>query len=142
MYKKQKVINNIKEIYLKKKERKDMLKLKKMVVLLVVLLLVWSIAIQVQATNLTLDLTNLTADGNAVDNNGTNTATNSATLNVATNREASVVQPVANSSANDSSAGNNLPQTGVTEDITVMFFIIVCVIAAIYAYKKIRDYTV
>ncbi len=142
MYKKQKVINNIKEIYLKKKERKDMLKLKKMVVLLVVLLLVWSIAIQVQATNLTLDLTNLTADGNAVDNNGTNTATNSATLNVATNREASVVQPVANSSANDSSAGNNLPQTGVTEDITVMFFIIVCVIAAIYAYKKIRDYRV
>lgn len=142
MYKKQKVINNIKEIYLKKKERKDMLKLKKMVVLLVVLLLVWSIAIQVQATNLTLDLTNLPADGNAVDNNGTNTATNSATLNVATNREASVVQPVANSSANDSSAGNNLPQTGVTEDITVMFFIIVCVIAAIYAYKKIRDYRV
>ena len=142
MYKKQKVINNIREIYLKKKERKDMLKLKKMVVLLVVLLLVWSIAIQVQATNLTLDLTNLTADGNAVDNNGTNTATNSATLNVATNREASVVQPVANSSANDSSAGNNLPQTGVTEDITVMFFIIVCVIAAIYAYKKIRDYRV
>ena len=142
MYKKQKVINNIKEIYLKKKERKDMLKLKKMVVLLVVLLLVWSIAIQVQATNLTLDLTNLTADGNVVDNNGTNTATNSATLNVATNREASVVQPVANSSANDSSAGNNLPQTGVTEDITVMFFIIVCVIAAIYAYKKIRDYRV
>lgn len=142
MYKKPKVINNIKEIYLKKKERKDMLKLKKMVVLLVVLLLVWSIAIQVQATNLTLDLTNLTADGNAVDNNGTNTATNSATLNVATNREASVVQPVANSSANDSSAGNNLPQTGVTEDITVMFFIIVCVIAAIYAYKKIRDYRV
>ena len=142
MYKKQKVINNIKEIYLKKKERKDMLKLKKMVVLLVVLLLVWSIAIQVQATNLTLDLTNLTADGNAVDNNGTNTATNNATLNVATNREASVVQPVANSSANDSSAGNNLPQTGVTEDITVMFFIIVCVIAAIYAYKKIRDYRV
>lgn len=119
-----------------------MLKLKKMVVLLVVLLLVWSIAIQVQATNLTLDLTNLTADGNTVDNNGTNTATNSATLNVATNREASVVQPVANSSANDSSAGNNLPQTGVTEDITVMFFIIVCVIAAIYAYKKIRDYRV
>lgn len=142
MYKKQKVINNIKEIYLKKKERKNMLKLKKMVVLLVVLLLVWSIAIQVQATNLTLDLTNLTADGNTVDNNGTNTATNSATLNVATNREASVVQPVANSSANDSSAGNNLPQTGVTEDITVMFFIIVCVIAAIYAYKKIRDYRV
>ena len=38
--------------------------------------------------------------------------------------------------------GNTLPQTGVTEDITVMFFIIVCVVSAIYAYKKIRDYNI
>lgn len=37
---------------------------------------------------------------------------------------------------------NTLPQTGVTEDITVMFFIIVCVVSAIYAYKKIRDYNI
>ena len=35
---------------------------------------------------------------------------------------------------------NKLPQTGVTEDITVMFFIVVCAVSAIYAYKKIRDY--
>lgn len=119
-----------------------MLKLRNVVVLLVVLFLVWSIAIQVQATNLTLDLTNFATTGNAVDDDGTNTTTNTATLNVTTNQETSVVQPVANSSANQSTAGNNLPQTGVTEDITVMFFIVVCVIAAIYAYKKIRDYRV
>lgn len=38
--------------------------------------------------------------------------------------------------------GNTLPQTGVTEDITVMFFIIVCIVSAVYAYKKIRDYNI
>lgn len=119
-----------------------MLKLRNVVVLLVVLFLVWSIAIQVQATNVTLDLTNFATTGSGTGNEQTNTATNTATLNVTTNQQGSVVQPVANSSTNDSSAGNNLPQTGVTEDITVMFFIVVCVIAAIYAYKKIKDYRV
>lgn len=124
-----------------------MLKLRNVVVLLVILFLVWSIAIQAQATNLTLDLTNFATTGNTVTDDTTNTITNSATggeatLNVATNQATSVVQPVANSSANSATAGNNLPQTGVTEDITVMFFIVVCVIAAIYAYKKIRDYRV
>ena len=118
-----------------------MLKLKNVVVLLVVLLLVWGITIQVQATN-TLDLTNLTITGYTTDNGGDNPTVNDTTLNVATNQEASVVQPDTNSNANDTSAGNKLPQTGVTEDITVMFFIVVCVIAAIYAYKKIKDYRV
>lgn len=46
-----------------------------------------------------------------------------------------VIQP-------DTNVENTLPQTGVTEDITVMFFIVVCAISAIYAYKKIRDYNV
>ena len=55
-----------------------------------------------------------------------------------TANEAGVVQPITNS--DNSESENNLPQTGVTEDITVMFFIVVCAILAIYAYKKIRDY--
>ena len=52
------------------------------------------------------------------------------------NAEAANSQALSANSLN----GNTLPQTGVTEDITVMFFIIVCVISAVYAYKKIRDY--
>ena len=59
---------------------------------------------------------------------------NQITANLTANQN-SVIQPTTNTSS-----GNNLPQTGVTEDITVMFFIIVCVVLAIYAYKKIRDY--
>ena len=125
-----------------------MLKLRKVLVLLVILLLLVGIAVQVQASDL-IDLGNLITDGNTTENATTNTTQNTvanSTLNVTTNTASntttntagnSVVQPSTNRAG---SSENNLPQTGVTEDITVMFFIIVCVIAAIYAYKKIRDY--
>ena len=126
-----------------------MLKLRKVLVLLVILFLLIGIAVQVQASDL-IDLGNLITDGNSTGNTTTNTVQNTAatnsTLNVTTNTNVgtttnttgnSVVQPSTNRAG---SSENNLPQTGVTEDITVMFFIIVCVIAAIYAYKKIRDY--
>ena len=55
--------------------------------------------------------------------------------------EGTVVQP-ATKTTNTTNETQKLPQTGVTEDITVMFFIIVCVVSAIYAYKKIKDYNV
>ena len=51
-----------------------------------------------------------------------------------------IIQPTTNTSTSTNS--ETLPKTGVTEDITVMFFIIVCAISAIYAYKKIRDYNI
>ena len=104
-----------------------MLNSKKIIALIVVLLLIVGIfTIQVQASEI-IDLDDLI--------NGTN-STNTVSTNDTTG---SVVQPQTNRTTNTAS-GNNLPQTGVTEDITVMFFIVVCVILAIYAYKKIRDY--
>ena len=131
-----------------------MLNSKKIVALLVIILLVMGIGTNVKASNY-LDLENL-INSNSIDTNQTsanevaanelaqNSIANQILANqiaaneVAANEEASdsVIQPTTNSST----SGNNLPQTGVTEDITVMFFIIVCVILAIYAYKKIRDY--
>ena len=116
-----------------------MLKFKKIVVLLVILLLLVGKAGQVQASNtLNLDdLLNSNTTSNTTTNTTANTTTNTTrtnTLNVTGN---SIVQPNTNRAG---SSGNSLPQTGVTEDITVMFFIVVCIIAAIYAYKKIRDY--
>ena len=119
-----------------------MFKLKKVMVILVALLLILGICIQVQATdNPNLDLSNLLQQSNTTTNIATNTTSNTTTNTTQTNRVnttgGSVVQPSTNS---DSSSGNSLPQTGVTEDITVMFFIIVCAISAVYAYKKIRDY--
>lgn len=125
-----------------------MLNSKKIIALLVVLLVVIGICvIPVQASDI-IDLDNLlqinqTTDTNVVNDINTNSLYNNTTTNTVTNTTAntmtnnSIVQPYVNKT---STSGNKLPQTGVTEDITVMFFIIVCVILAIYAYKKIKDY--
>ncbi len=113
--------------------------LKKITILLIVLCLIVGISLQVKATNTDFNLDDLL--NNSLTNDTTNTVqneTNNGTLNVTTNTEGNgIIQPDTNS---DSTSGNDLPQTGVTEDITVMFFIVVCVMVSIYAYKKIRDY--
>lgn len=41
---------------------------------------------------------------------------------------------------NTNVAENKLPQTGVAEDTTLFVFIGICLISAIYAYTKIRNY--
>ena len=52
-----------------------------------------------------------------------------------------------NNTTNNTNGTNNvvnntekLPQTGLTEDITIMFFIVLCVASAVFAYVKIRKY--
>ena len=118
--------------------------LKKMVVLLVIVLLITGISVQVNASGI-MDLNNFIST-NETANEATNETTSLNSLNTTTNTTTNttntiggtVIQPSTNTSTNG--VGNNLPQTGVTEDITVAFFIVVCAISAIYAYKKIRDY--
>lgn len=122
-----------------------MLKTKKIVILFVVLFVVLGLmSVQVSATDTNLiDLDGLLNGGsnaNQVNDTNTNTeapATNE-TANVTGGNEATIIQP--NTNRTNTTANNELPQTGVTEDITVAFFIIVCAVLAIYAYKKIRDY--
>lgn len=130
-----------------------MLNSKKMVVLLVVIFLIIGICTQVRASNI-LDLEDILNSNGIYANQvvanqiAANELREESTANqilanqIEANEEAggSVIQPNTNRTSNSTTSGNNLPQTGVTEDITVMFFIIVCVILAIYAYKKIRDY--
>lgn len=51
--------------------------------------------------------------------------------------------PVVNNEPNTENtnvAENNLPQTGVAEDTTLFIFIAICLVSAIYAYTKIRNY--
>ena len=66
---------------------------------------------------------------NEVNNNNTNApiignTTNNNTVNNTTNNTAT----------------NTLPQTGVAEDTALFVFIAVCVISAIYAFVRIRNY--
>ena len=122
-----------------------MFKLKNVVVFLVILFLLAGITLQVNATDSTISLANLLTTSNTA---STNTATintvgtDDNTVNTVTTTNTaggSIIQPEEENDTEGSSK-NDLPQTGVTEDITVMFFIVVCGISAIYAYKKIRDY--
>lgn len=91
-----------------------------------------------------------TGDGNPIDLNGNldltlegEENTTEPDLNTLVNEEenTTVIQPDTNT-ANITNTNETLPKAGVTEDITVMFFIVVCAVSAIYAYKKIRDYKV
>ena len=96
-----------------------------------------------------------TGDGNPIDISGNldlsldgeneDTPTTEPDLNTIMNdtpqnpeQNSEIIQPDINNTTEN--LANTLPKTGVTEDITVMFFIVVCVVSAIYAYKKIRDY--
>ena len=125
-----------------------MLKSKKIMIviatIIAIVLFLGMTSLKVYATDnpINLDISGIggsttTDDTNAITAN--QIAANQIAANqIAANQQAAnttVVQPTTNTNN-----GNTLPQTGVTEDITVMFFIIVCAISAIYAYKKIRDY--
>ena len=108
------------------------------IIVVLVISLLFVMACEVRATSdnpITLNLTTGDTTTNVVENTNTNSNTE-----VANNTQ--VIQPNTNQTATTTDKGNTLPQTGVTEDITVMFFIIVCAVSAIYAYKKIRDYRV
>lgn len=117
-----------------------MLKSKKMMIVIftvVIIAIVGMIGLEVYAADnpIDLDITgiNQQSDANQIIANQI-IANQIAANQVAAN--STIIQPTTNTSTNS----ETLPKTGVTEDITVMFFIIVCVISAIYAYKKIRDY--
>ena len=103
------------------------------IILVLIISLLFIMTYEVKATSdnpITLNLTTGTE---------TPTDSNSVTTNTNTESNSQVIQPNTNQAVTNSN-GNTLPQTGITEDITVMFFIVVCVVSAIYAYKKIRDY--
>lgn len=131
-----------------------MSKSKKIVAILVVMLLIVAVGVQVSATqDNPLDLPILSL--NSLDNSNAVAANsmaanaqvanamvaNSIIANAQAANAQALQQPVV-STNKTTTQGNNLPQTGVTEDITVMFFIIVCATSAVYAYKKIRDYNI
>ena len=81
---------------------------------------------------------------NEDDTNNTQNATNSE--KPATNSEKPVTnseKPTVNNETNTENtnvAENKLPQTGVAEDTTLFVFIGICLVFAVYAYTKIRNY--
>ena len=74
---------------------------------------------------------------NEDDTNNTQNATNDE--KPAANSEKPTINDEPNTE-NTNVAENKLPQTGVAEDTTLFVFIGICLVSAIYAYTKIRNY--
>lgn len=67
--------------------------------------------------------------------------TNEATTNQATN----AIAPTTNTTTNTAGStytNTNLPQTGDASDYAIFLLIVVSVVIAVYAYKKVRDYNI
>lgn len=119
-----------------------MSKMKKVIMVAMIVLISGALVVMsttVKATDSTLDIS---GDLNISTGNATtaNTTNGNITPSMNTTGNSDVIQPVTSNTTEGNSTTDTLPQTGVTEDITVMFFIVVCTVSAIYAYKKIRDY--
>ena len=125
-----------------------MLKMKRVaitIIMAVIICLLFTMTLEVKATGtdgtgtendpITLGNLDITTD----DGSANDTATPSVNTETVNTEGVQIIQPETNTATNDE---GELPQTGVTEDITVMFFIVVCIISAIYAYRKIKDYNV
>jgi hypothetical protein len=117
------------------------LKMKKVVSVVLIAIIV---LIATQINVLGFDL-NTVINGNSTTNTTQNATTNTTqntttpTLNT-TNTTGNTASPVLNTS-NSTYQNTNLPNTG-SNDLGVIFLIIVCAGSALYAYKKIRDYNV
>ncbi len=75
--------------------------------------------------------------------NNTLNVTNNAANNVTNNTANNVTNKVANNIINNSTYQNiNLPKTGLAEDFGMVALIGVCIVSAIYAYIKIKNYNV
>lgn len=119
-----------------------MSKMKKVIMVAMIVLISCALVVMsttVKATDSALDIS---GDLNISTGNATtaNTTNGNITPSMNTTGNSDVIQPVTSNTTEGNSTTDTLPQTGVTEDITVMFFIVVCTVSAIYAYKKIRDY--
>ena len=119
-----------------------MSKMKKVIMVAMIVLISCALVVMsttVKATDSTLDIS---GDLNISTGNATtaNTTNENITPSMNTTGNSDVIQPVTSNTTEGNSTTDTLPQTGVTEDITVMFVIVVCTVSAIYAYKKIRDY--
>ena len=99
-----------------------------LVTIIAVLMLVTNSVYAADAIVLSPTDNNAATNNSAVDNNANTNSALTSTLTPTT--------PVNNTSTLNS----NLPKTGIADNTVVFIVVGVCAVAAIYAYKKVRDY--
>ncbi len=114
-----------------------MKKMKKVMLIAVLALFVLQSIVSATPLNIT------TAFNNTSGSNTTNGTTELPTLTSNNQQGTTTTNNTTNNTNGTNNVVNNtekLPQTGLTEDITIMFFIVLCVASAVFAYVKIRKY--
>lgn len=96
-----------------------------LVTIVAILMLVTNSVYAADAIVLSPTDNNAATNNSAVDNNSALTSTLTPTT------------PVNNSA---STLNSNLPKTGIADNTVVFIVVGVCAVAAVYAYKKVRDY--
>lgn len=99
-----------------------------LVTIVAILMLVTNSVYAADAIVLSPTDNNAATNNSAVDNNANTNSALTSTLTPTT--------PVNNTSTLNS----NLPKTGIADNTVVFIIVGVCAVAAIYAYKKVRDY--
>lgn len=99
-----------------------------LVTIVAILMLVTNSVYAADAIVLSPTDNNAATNNSAVDNNANTNSALTSTLTPTT--------PVNNTSTLNS----NLPKTGIADNTVVFIVVGVCAVAAIYAYKKVRDY--
>lgn len=105
-------------------------------IILIVTLIVAFLLVMATFVKATNDTPLQAAPPNTEANNQVNNNTNAPIIGNTTNNN--TVNNTTNTTNN--TATNTLPQTGVAEDTALFVFIAVCVISAIYAFVRIRNY--
>ena len=79
------------------------------------------------------------------ENTVTEDETNTTTENLVTDKDykGNTTTPTENTTnTTNTSSEEEIPKTGLTEDITIMAIIGLCVISAVFAYKKVAEYKI
>ena len=100
-----------------------------LVTIVAILMLVTNSVYAADAIVLSPTDNNAATNNSAVDNNANTNSALTSTLTPTT--------PVNNSA---STLSSNFPKTGIADNTVVFIVVGVCAVAAIYAYKKVRDY--
>ena len=120
---------------------------KKVLLMLLVFAFICGVSVINKATGNVEDLlndsnvTNIEHVNTSTGDNSTNTANTAQTNTQGTNTQTANIAAVQNNTANKTTNTTTLPKTGVS-DTAMWVLVIACVIAAVYTYKKVRDYNI
>lgn len=115
---------------------KSLINVKSLLIILISLTLI-VVSTSVFASDLVLGNGTTTLTGNEYENAQTPDVDNNTKGNISTNNK--VNNTVNNARTYNTNNKTDLPQTGI-EDYNVGILLIICVVSAIFAYKKINDY--